>query len=682
MNLQTLEPANGLFPDSLRSRSYIIHHVYITAIMPDWFYCTISQRVLFALSPAAGRDLALGVMGGVSRLPGGKFLIDVLGHMLPDARLARTYGRLTFGTGVGIGLGLDMCVAAPKALARFGAGLLEVGPIALVDSAAEVIRDRSACTLMWRGRQRIAVKDVVARLPERSARSVVTLARIAPQPVADLGVVIRRLHGRVRAIALELDTYTAAEIADRLAIVQAAVPGLATFVVLAAAIPHDRLRELARVALAQGAAGVLIDAALQPDADAVAEVRVFSPALLETLRGAVAELRTALGPDACVLAAGSVYEPADALALRAAGASLILVDSGLVFSGPGLIKRINDAELHTLLATEALPTDTAQFEDDPQRVTLSQSWFWLMLLGLGMVFGGLLAAWIALDHVLLPYDEVFVGLTRARLHALNSRLLDFLTHDRITLAGLMLTAGTIYTGLAVNQVRAGWHWAEGTILASAIAGSLSFFLFLGYGYFEPFHGFVTAVLLQFVIAGMRSKLNAPQTVPLPALRETRDWRASLWGQLCWILFGVGLLGAGATISIVGISTVFVPPDLTFMSTSADTLRAASPRLLPLIAHDRATVGGMLISCGFAYLLPSLWGFRRGDRALWWTLVLAAIPAFSGAIGIHLHVGYLDLWHLAPIVPALALFCTGAALSWRFLCVDTPTAAAVGATTAI
>ena len=50
---------------------------------------------------------------------------------------------------------------------------------------------------------------------------------------------------------------------------------------------------------------------------------------------------------------------------------------------------------------------------------------------------------------------------------------------------------------------------------------------------------------------------------------------------------------------------FVPEDLEFMNICAAALYDY-PKLVPLIAHDRATFGGMLISCGFATLLPALW----------------------------------------------------------------------------
>jgi dihydroorotate dehydrogenase len=80
---------------------------------------------------------------------------------------------------------------------------------------------------------------------------------------------------------------------------------------------------------------------------------------------------------------------------------------------------------------------------------------------------------------------------------------------------------------------------------------------------------------------------------------------------------------------------------------------------------------LLLSGGLNYLLPALWGFRRGERWLWWTLVLGAIPAFGAAIWVHGHVGYLDVWHLLPLVPAMGLFAMGALLSRRFLFADRP-----------
>src|SRR3954468_2769142 len=78
-----------------------------------------------------------------------------------------------------------------------------------------------------------------------------------------------------------------------------------------------------------------------------------------------------------------------------------------------------------------------------------RDWVWIALLGFGMLIGGCLAWMVAATRVVLPYDEAFVGLSRDELLAVNGRLLAFLAHDRITLAGTMIAIGVLYAGLAL-----------------------------------------------------------------------------------------------------------------------------------------------------------------------------------------------------------------------------------------
>src|SRR5207244_908098 len=75
--------------------------------------------------------------------------------------------------------------------------------------------------------------------------------------------------------------------------------------------------------------------------------RIGGPARL-LAREWVRALRQTFGPNLPLVAAGGVHEPEHALALRAAGADLVEIDSGLVFNGPGLVKRANDALLYEL----------------------------------------------------------------------------------------------------------------------------------------------------------------------------------------------------------------------------------------------------------------------------------------------------------------------------------------------
>jgi hypothetical protein len=251
------------------------------------------------------------------------------------------------------------------------------------------------------------------------------------------------------------------------------------------------------------------------------------------------------------------------------------------------------------------------------------------------------------------------------------RLLAFMAHDRVTLAGTMLAVGIQYIFLAWFGIRRGLHWAKLTVVGSAFAGFLSFFLFLGFGYFDPLHAFVTAILFQFLLLAFQGRLAQAQPTACPNLRDDWRWRLANWGQLLLVIQGAAIITAGVTISSVGITTVFVQEDLEYMQTTVETLRSANPRLIPVIAHDRASFGGMLISVGVATLLPALWGIRQGERWLWWMLALAGTVAYDATLMIHLHVGYTDWLHLAPAFGGLALLWVALALLLPYLVLSDP-----------
>ncbi len=134
-----------------------------------------------------------------------------------------------------------------------------------------------------------------------------------------------------------------------------------------------------------------------------------------------------------------------------------------------------------------------------------------------------------------------------------------------------------------------------------------------------------------------------------------------------VLHAGAVLVAGLVISTVGVSGVFVPEDLEFMQTTAEQLAAASPRLLPLVAHDRATFGGMLVATGLVLLLACLWGFRAGNGWLWWTLLPAGVAGYAPAIAVHLAVGYTDGMHLLPAFLGLGVYLLALALAHPYLC---------------
>jgi hypothetical protein len=415
---------------------------------------------------------------------------------------------------------------------------------------------------------------------------------------------------------------------------------------------------LIQIALSSGAGGLIVAGSIKGEGS---ERVVGLPVREQALR-AVSALRQLAGPDVPIIASGGVHEPEHALALLAAGANLIQVDTGLIYTGPGLPKRINDCLLFE--ATRNTPAK------DPSRVP-ELTWFWTTLMGAGMAIGGILALVIAATKVVLPYDETYLGMPIQQLTTINPRLLSFMSHDRVSLAGAMVAIGLLYVALSVFGVRRGLHWARQAVFISAFTGFVSFFLFLGFGYLDTFHAFVTAALLQLLLLGVHARLGV-YTPNTPAdLRGDRAWRLSLWGQLLLVIHGFALLGAGATISLIGVTHVFVHEDLEFLGTTASTLLAANPRLVPLVAHDRATLGGMLLASGWVFLLPALWGYRRGASWLWWTTLIASSIAYTAAILVHFTVGYMSFKHLLPAFGGFGLLLVGLLLSYPFLCRSNP-----------
>jgi hypothetical protein len=130
--------------------------------------------------------------------------------------------------------------------------------------------------------------------------------------------------------------------------------------------------------------------------------------------------------------------------------------------------------------------------------------------------------------------------------------------------------------------------------------------------------------------------------------------------------GGGLFVAGAVISTVGLTSVFVPTDLAFLGTEADTLRSADAQLLPFIAHDRAGFGGALMSSGLTLLLISLWGWRRGEQWVWWSLLIGCVAGTAPALAIHFAIGYTTFEHLLPVYLVVVVTTLAMALSHPYL----------------
>jgi hypothetical protein len=257
------------------------------------------------------------------------------------------------------------------------------------------------------------------------------------------------------------------------------------------------------------------------------------------------------------------------------------------------------------------------------------------------------------------------------------RIVHFMIHDRVSFGGSLIAIAVLYLWLAEFPLSVGEPWAWWTLTASGIVGFGSFLAYLGYGYLDTWHGAATLVLLPCFIAGLwRShRLVTPRT---SANGEDASWRTVLrpqtqtpWrsrsgiGRACLLIVAIGMLGAGFTIQTIGMTDVFVATDLTFMGLTRTQLAAINPRLIPLIAHDRAGFGGAVSTAGLL-TLACVW-FGKPCRSLWQALLIGGIAGWATAVGVHPAIGYTDPVHLAPAVTGAILFFIGLALLRPSMC---------------
>jgi hypothetical protein len=192
---------------------------------------------------------------------------------------------------------------------------------------------------------------------------------------------------------------------------------------------------------------------------------------------------------------------------------------------------------------------------------------------------------------------------------------------------------------------------------------MSFLSYLGYGYLDSWHGVATLALLPLYLAGLvlthgRLSLDADKSWRALKPKKTlfAHGSAGRFGRWFLLLYGGGLLLAGGTICFLGMTRVFVPEDLAYIGLTRVEICGISPRLLPVIAHDRAGFGGQIFTVGVTIVGILLHApvTRNLRQVIFWS----GCAGFGAAIGFHFVIGYLDLWHLAPAFVGAALFLTG------------------------
>lgn len=292
----------------------------------------------------------------------------------------------------------------------------------------------------------------------------------------------------------------------------------------------------------------------------------------------------------------------------------------------------------------------------------------LLFTGLSLILSGTFALFLSATGHFLPHDIQFLGMTAEELCAIQQcRIVHFMFHDRVSFGGAMIAVGALYMWMAEFPLRRGEAWAWWLFVVSGLFGFGSFLAYLGYGYLDTWHGVATLFLLPCFVAGV-FRSYAFLNGPAPFLSLFKPSINTRWGtpggigRLLLLATAVGMIMGGLTIMIVGMTSVFVPQDLRFMGMTAAELHAINPRLVPLIAHDRAGFGGGIFTCGVTVLFCVWCG--KPSPSLWQVLALAGVVGFAAAIGVHPVVGYNDLIHLAPAMLGAFTFTAGLLLTYK------------------
>lgn len=620
--------------------------------MPDWSYQPLLKPILFRLPPSAARAITLGATGALVRLPFGRQLVRFVGGMKPPAAVAKNVSAcsLEFTSPVGLAAGFPLDQHSILSLMQFGFGYIELGAVGLhaAQDGSDILSfNPSDEAITYKAQSSLyTLPKVKELLGKFKAEDYVFAVRLLPE--LNIPEAISELKDRCKIFVIDLcqcaDSHGVMAAEQILKSLPVIPPGSENLNLLLSLPADCRFSDEFFVqAESLGVRGFVIADYRQGQCGRA----LLNDGLFLAMR-----LRKLL-PNSLLVGSAGLIEPEDALNYLE-HCQLVQLHSGFVFSGPGLAKRIN----------EVITYDTVGRGIEPAKL-LWTGWGGLAALGVGLIICSTSSFAVGMSSIILPYDEEFMGITKATLNSCNTHILQFMSHDRVTYSGTGLSTGILYFSLALFGARRQDSWLYKSMIVSAGVGFCTFLLFLGYHYFDKLHALVCLLLAPPYIYALLKRPSFADSGN-PNRKNSRAWKNALLGQLLFVLIGFGLILAGTTIGCVGISSVFVKEDLAFMQTTAEQIRAISEKLVPVIAHDRAGFGGGLAANGLLVLMVALYGFAPRSRLVWWTLLIAGLSGFVPVLAIHWMVGYTDWWHLAPVYLASIWFLCGLAFSRQFM----------------
>jgi hypothetical protein len=132
----------------------------------------------------------------------------------------------------------------------------------------------------------------------------------------------------------------------------------------------------------------------------------------------------------------------------------------------------------------------------------------LTLVGISLMVSGGFALFLAATRQLLPHDVAYLGLVANQVCGVkDGRILHFMFHDRAAFGGAVVATGLLYVWLAEFPLRQGQAWAWWALVGIGILVFSSFLAYLGFGYFDVWHGTATGLLLSLFGLGLARSVS-------------------------------------------------------------------------------------------------------------------------------------------------------------------------------
>lgn len=99
--------------------------------MPDWSYHPLKKLLLDKIRPKTSREFIHKSMSTIASIPGGRNLIEFLGHMKPPREFQKEIYHTRFPSPIGLSGHIDPNLSGINAFQELGFGFVEIGPIVL-----------------------------------------------------------------------------------------------------------------------------------------------------------------------------------------------------------------------------------------------------------------------------------------------------------------------------------------------------------------------------------------------------------------------------------------------------------------------------------------------------------------------------------------------------------------------